>query len=141
MKATVTIRKHIDKERLVKEFDDELIDEIREKIIRRARQLVPVDTGKLQASIRMLGKYSVGSTVRCANDSGQTVIEFNGYGTDKKLLFDAMDTLRKNILQARNALVNYELWYIKASGVVGYATEDVRIYRYSFDIETQWRDK
>jgi hypothetical protein len=79
--------------------------------------------------------------VLCANDSGQTVIEFNGYGTDKKLLFDAMDTLRKNILQARNALVNYELWYIKASGVVGYATEDVRIYRYSFDIETQWRDK
>jgi HK97 gp10 family phage protein len=66
MKATVTIRKHIDKERLVKEFDDELIDEIREKIIRRARQLVPVDTGKLQASIRMLGKYSVGSTVRYA---------------------------------------------------------------------------
>jgi hypothetical protein len=77
----------------------------------------------------------------CDDDSGQTVIELNGYGTDKKMLFDAMDTLRKNILLARNALTNYELWYIKASGVVGYATEDVRIYRYSFDVQTHWREK
>ena len=77
----------------------------------------------------------------CSEDSGQTVVEFNGYGTDKKALFDAMDTFRKNVLGARNKLPNYELWYIRASGVVGYATEDVRIYRYSFDTQTQWRVK
>ena len=66
MKATVTIREYVDKERLVKNFSQEMVDEIRERIQRRAQQLVPVDTGKLRASIRLIQKYTVGSTVRYA---------------------------------------------------------------------------
>jgi HK97 gp10 family phage protein len=66
MKATVTIRNHIDKKELLENFSDEMIDEIRERIQRRAKQLVPVDTGKLQASIRLIQRYTVGSTVRYA---------------------------------------------------------------------------
>ena len=66
MKATVTVRKYVDKERFLKNFDEEILEDIRQKIMLRAKQLVPVKTGKLQQSIRKIQKYSVGSTVRYA---------------------------------------------------------------------------
>ncbi len=74
----------------------------------------------------------------CWTDSGRTVVEFSGYGSDKVSLFDAMDALRKDLVAARNALTTVSLWYLKMSGVIGYQTEDVRIYRYTFTIETVW---
>jgi hypothetical protein len=75
----------------------------------------------------------------CGSDSGQTIIRFDGYGTDKVTLFDAMDALRKNVIKARNAIAGYTLWHVHATGVIGFQTEDVRIYRYTFDLETMWR--
>jgi hypothetical protein len=75
----------------------------------------------------------------CQDDSGRTVLEFSGYGSDKVALFDAMDKLRQDLLSARNALSVHELWYIKLSGVVGYQTENIRMFRYSFTMETTWR--
>ena len=77
----------------------------------------------------------------CAVDSGRTVIEFSGYGSDKVTLYEAMDTLRQNLKSARNALTDHELWYIRITGVIGYQTEDIRMYRYSFTMETVWRLK
>ena len=77
----------------------------------------------------------------CETDGGRTVIEFNGYGSDKIALYEAMDGLRKNLPQARNALTVNDVWYIRLTGVTGYQTEDIRIYRYSFQMETIWRVK
>jgi hypothetical protein len=75
----------------------------------------------------------------CGTDSGRTVIEFSGYGSDKVSVYDAMDGLRKNLKAARNALTTHELWYIRFTGVIGYQTENIRIYRYTFTMETVWR--
>ena len=74
----------------------------------------------------------------CAVDSGRTVIEFSGYGSDKVSLFEAMDKLRKDLVSVRNKLTTHSLWYLRMTGVIGYQTEDVRIYRYSFTMETVW---
>lgn len=66
MKATVTVRSYIDTEKLVANFSKEMIDDIRKKIKKRSKQLVPVRTGKLKRSIRLIQKYTVGTTVRYA---------------------------------------------------------------------------
>ena len=64
--ATVTIKRNKDMEKALKNFEQDAIDAIRTRIQERARYYVAVDTGKLKASIRFLGKYTVGSTVRYA---------------------------------------------------------------------------
>jgi hypothetical protein len=74
----------------------------------------------------------------CFKDSGRTVIEFNGYGSDKVSLYDAMDKLRTDLIGARNKLTEHSLWYLRMTGVVGFQTEDVRMYRYAFTMETVW---
>lgn len=64
--ATVTVKKNKDMAKALKNFEQDAIDAIRLRIQQRARHYVAVDTGKLKASIRFLGKYTVGSTVRYA---------------------------------------------------------------------------
>lgn len=74
----------------------------------------------------------------CANDSGQSIVQFDGYGTDKYSLNDIMDKLRKDVLMVRNALPTYSLWQIKTTGVVGFATEDAGVYRFTFEAQCLW---
>lgn len=64
--ASVTIKRNKDMEKVLKKFEQEAVDAVRIKIRKRARYYVAVDTGKLQKSIRLMGKYTVGSTVRYA---------------------------------------------------------------------------
>lgn len=75
----------------------------------------------------------------CASDSGQTIVQFNGYGTSRYTLHDAMDQLRKDVLKARNALPSYSLWHLRTTGVIGYGTEDVSVYRFTFELQCMWR--
>lgn len=81
------------------------------------------------------------SGVFCATQNGVDTIEFSGYGTDRKILFDTMDGLSKSIMSVRNNIPNYELWNLRVSRPIGYGTEDIRIYRYSFTLVTEWRVK
>ena len=74
----------------------------------------------------------------CNTDSGQTVIQFNGYGYEKYALYDTMDTLRQNVKKARNSLSTYTLWDVNCTGVIGFGTEDAHIYRFMFEMETHW---
>lgn len=64
--ASVTIKRNKDMEKVLRNFEQDAIDDVRERIRQRARYYVAVDTGKLKRSIRLMGKYTVGSTVRYA---------------------------------------------------------------------------
>jgi hypothetical protein len=64
--ASVTLKRNKDMEKVLKTFEREAVDVIRERIRERARHYVAVDTGKLKSSIRLMGRYTVGSTVRYA---------------------------------------------------------------------------
>lgn len=75
----------------------------------------------------------------CTTQNGIDTIEFSGYSTDRKTLFNVMDKLSIDIMTARNNISGYELWNLRASRPVGYGTEDARIYRYSFTLVTEWR--
>jgi HK97 gp10 family phage protein len=66
MKATVTIKKNKDMEQVLKRFSQKAIDSVRNDIKERAQYYVPVDTGYLKSSIRLIQKFTVGSTVRYA---------------------------------------------------------------------------
>jgi hypothetical protein len=74
----------------------------------------------------------------CATDEGQTVVQFNGYSTDRYSLYEQMDELRKDILLARNNISNYSLWDIRTTGLAAFGTEDELIYRYLFELTAFW---
>lgn len=74
----------------------------------------------------------------CASDEGQTIIQFNGYGTDRYELYEAMDALRANLWQARNDIPDFRLWNVTVTGVTGYGTEEIRVYRYSLEMTNIW---
>lgn len=77
--ASVTIKRHKDMEKALKKFEQEAVDAVRLKIRKRARYYVAVDTGKLKNSIRLMGKYTVGSTVRYAGYQEGTTSTYTSF--------------------------------------------------------------
>jgi hypothetical protein len=77
--ASVTIKKNKDMEKALKDFEQEAVDAVRLRIRERARFYVAVDTGKLRDSIRLMGKYTVGSTVRYAGYQEGTTPTYTRY--------------------------------------------------------------
>lgn len=74
----------------------------------------------------------------CATDAGQTVVQFNGYGTDRYTLYGQMDTFRKNLWSVLNSIPGFHLWDVRITGITGYGTEDELVYRYSLEITNIW---
>lgn len=75
----------------------------------------------------------------CSLDSGQAVIEFNGYARDRYTLYSKMVDLRVAIrYQVRGKLPNYDLWFVRCTGVSGFGTEEQNVYRYTFEMTTRW---
>ena len=118
-KATVTIKKNKDMEKLLKTFDQDIVDEVRMRIQKRAKFYSPVDTGKLRSSIRFLGKYTVGSTVRYAG--------YQEYGTSRNAAQPYMRPALNDVMRAMPGIMG-ETWRGAANKTGAGPTKQISVF-------------
>lgn len=79
------------------------------------------------------------SGLLCNKYGGEMVITVEGYGSERYLTYEVMETLRVNIQDnLRGAISAYDVWRVLSSGAVSSGEIENQMNSYTFDIMVSW---